>query len=54
MATSSADVSRAFYEGIGAQGLESRTRPEFDAVLIGDVVDWVGSSPCRLIDVGCG
>lgn len=47
-------MSRAFYEGIGAEGLQGRTRPEFDALLIADVVAWVGAWPCVVLDVGCG
>jgi SAM-dependent methyltransferase len=49
----SEELSRAFYEELGAAGLAERTRPEWDALILHDLAELL-SPGSRILDVGCG
>jgi len=51
--TESEAISRAFYAGLGADGLANRTRPEWDEQIVGAVVELLPPE-ARTLDVGCG
>jgi len=53
MTFGSEEISRAFYEVLGADGLAARTRPEWDAPILHDLTELL-SPGCRILDVGCG
>jgi ubiquinone/menaquinone biosynthesis C-methylase UbiE len=47
------DLSRAFYDALGADRLAARTTREWDALTLRDLAEFL--SPCsRILDVGCG
>jgi SAM-dependent methyltransferase len=48
----SEETSRAFYARLGAEGLASRTRPEWDAQIVAALVELIPRG--RVLDVGCG
>jgi SAM-dependent methyltransferase len=51
--TSDTDRSRAFYRALGPAGLAIRTKPEWDALIVREVVRLLPASG-RVLDVGCG
>jgi SAM-dependent methyltransferase len=51
--SSSVDRSRAFYRHLGAAGLASRTKPEWDAAIVEALVGLLPPSG-DVLDVGCG
>ena len=53
MTFGSEELSRAFYEALGADGLAARTCPEWDALILGDLAQLL-SPRSRILDVGCG
>jgi SAM-dependent methyltransferase len=46
-------LSRAFYDALGAEGLAARTTPEWDAAILGHLVEMLPVR-ARVLDVGCG
>jgi 2-polyprenyl-3-methyl-5-hydroxy-6-metoxy-1,4-benzoquinol methylase len=47
------EISQAFYAELGADGLASRTRPEWDEKIVSAVVEMLPPK-ARVLDVGCG
>lgn len=53
MTFGSEELSRAFYDALGADGLAARTRPEWEALILHDLAELL-SPGSRILDVGCG
>lgn len=51
--STSEGYSLAFYESLGAAGLEARTRPEYDQAIVEALVELL-SGRVSVLDVGCG
>src|SRR4051812_5947191 len=49
----SEEISRAFYAELGADGLASRTRPEYDQQVVAALLELLPPAG-RILDVGCG
>jgi len=47
------DVVRNYYAELGAPGLRSRTRPDWDSIIVDEVAAYLGTRE-RVLDVGCG